>query len=60
MSLVDSGRRPRPASGVVAPALWVCPTCSSRVRTHVPTYTPECRHSSHRNKVVFMEVSSGN
>lgn len=60
MSLVDSGRRSRQSMGIMSPAKWACPQCGSTVRTHVPTYTPECRHASHRGNVVFMEVSNGN
>lgn len=50
--------KPRPARGILPPAVWVCPQCSSKVVTHIPTYTPECRSSKHRGTLVYMEVKS--
>lgn len=44
-------------NGVRPPSRWACPKCGSTVVTHVPTFTPECRHRSHGG-VVFMETRS--
>lgn len=36
--------------------LWVCPSCGSKVRTHIGSYVIECRSPKHGNKLVFMEM----
>lgn len=48
----------RNAKGVMPPAEWVCPQCSSKVVTHIPTYVPECRSAKHRGNLVYMQVNS--
>lgn len=38
------------------PALWACPKCDTRVRTHITTFVVECRHRSHAPNGVLMKI----
>lgn len=38
------------------PSVWVCPSCGTKITTHVPTYRVECRATKHLRKLIYMEV----
>jgi hypothetical protein len=59
MSLTPAeGDRDGRGEPMFPPAVWVCPTCGNKVRTHIPTFQVTCRNRTHYKDVVKMEASN--
>lgn len=53
---VQTLAKPKGRYSIQPPSRWVCPNCESKIITHIPTYTPECRSAKHRGNLVYMEA----